>query len=125
MRVFVATSRGQGARANDFSWTVEGELVEHGTQCSVGDVDDACGCRRSMAGLSSSKATTTFTVADIDIEVGDYEQAIFDSLIRRWGEDVDRDEARELAADLAQEASRFGVGVVLERRDEVIQVRAN
>lgn len=63
MKVFVATRPTEPeSEADDFCHTVDGELVFLPTDfCDRPD----CGCRRSMVGLGSGKATTTFTVADL------------------------------------------------------------
>ena len=61
MKVFVASGPGEKKRLDDFSCTVDGELVSlplDGCDC----VD--CGCERAVAGLGSSKGTTTFAVLD-------------------------------------------------------------
>ena len=67
MRVFVATSATQGARATDFAYCIEGELVWLHPVCtaSARDPYGACGCGRSFSGLSSSRHTTTALVRDI------------------------------------------------------------
>jgi hypothetical protein len=65
MKVLTASNQTQGWRDNDFSWTVEGELVVFPPiECGRGTIDDSCGCRRSMAGLVSHRATTTIKVAE-------------------------------------------------------------
>ncbi len=61
MHVFVAI-RPTEPEPDDFCHTVDGELVFLPTDfCDCPD----CGCRRSVVGLGSGKATTTFTVADL------------------------------------------------------------
>ena len=40
-------------------WCEEGELVRFATECDGERVDGRCGCRRSMTGMSTLKATTT------------------------------------------------------------------
>lgn len=61
MKVFVAT-RPSEPEPEDFCHTVDGELVFLPTDfCDCPD----CGCRKSVVGLGSGKATTTFTVADL------------------------------------------------------------
>ena len=76
MNVFVATKIGQGMRNNDFSFVPEGELVRFGLTCDGGSVDDACGCSRSMTGMSCHKATTTVLIVDKDITRERYFDAI-------------------------------------------------
>jgi hypothetical protein len=64
MNVLVATSLTQGWRDNDFCWTVEDELVAFPPlDCEGGSIDDGCGCRRSVAGVASHRATTPIKVA--------------------------------------------------------------
>lgn len=129
MKVFVGTSAGQGGRASDFSWTVEGELVmipplECGRDGD--DIDSGCGCRRAMGGLASDRATTTFKVADLDIGIAEYEVALAESL-RRGGWTADADvtpEVRREDAALLAFARGFPLDWVLERRGGFIQIRA-
>jgi hypothetical protein len=65
MNVLTASTQTHGWRDNDFCWTVEGELVVFPPiECGRGSIDDVCGCRRSMAGLVSHRATTTIEVTD-------------------------------------------------------------
>jgi hypothetical protein len=126
MKVFVATSRRQGSRASDFCWTIEGELVIYPIECDRDgdDPDGPCGCLRSMIGLGSQKATTTFEVVDVDLDVEDYVEAVAGVLDGLHGIRVWRDEARQAAFDLLDEAADYQTGVVLERRGDDIQERA-
>ena len=52
MKVLVATSDTQGARENDFSFCIEGELVTVGLVCAADEQDlmVAAGCGRAFAG---------------------------------------------------------------------------
>ena len=59
-KVLTATAATQGMRKNDFSHTEEGELVTYGLECDCEQVDGVCGCKRSLVGRSTHKATTTF-----------------------------------------------------------------
>lgn len=120
MRIFVATRETQGMREDDFSWTVDGELVRFpGLTCD----DPGCGCERSMAGLASSRATTTFKV---DVRSGldraGYRAAIRDALSREgWIEPGTADDDARWVDDWADEhlaaAALFPVGTVLELCD--------
>lgn len=130
MRVLVATSAQQGKRANDFCWTLEGELVWVAVPCDRDrdgreGVDGRCGCRRSMAGIASCRATTTFCVADLDMTRPQYEQILAEHLSSNWS--LDDPQAAEaaglIAADLLRQAARFAEGVVLERRGDLIAAR--
>jgi hypothetical protein len=52
MMLLTATRKGQGERAGDFSFTVEGELVLVGPVCArdQADPDGGCGCGRAFSG---------------------------------------------------------------------------
>lgn len=76
MRVFVA-SRG-GAEADDYSQTVDGELVRLPVTCD----DPGCGCTTAMTGLGSGLSTTTFTVRDFDIDRDTYRDLLWGTLLR-------------------------------------------
>jgi hypothetical protein len=133
LRVLVATSSGQGLRPNDYCWAVEGELVLFGMECATDrdDVDGRCGCRRGMAGASSSRATTTFRVALVDMSRDQYRDAIRASLerggwIRPGAGDAAADEALvdDMVAELLEIAQEFPVGTILEKRGDFMRVRA-
>jgi hypothetical protein len=133
LRVLVATHVGQGLRSSDYCWAVEGELVLFGMECAtdLSDIDGGCGCRRGMAGASSSKATTTFRVACVDMTHEEYRDAIRSSLERGgWiavGEDSSEPEAEALVEDMVQEllatAREFPVGAILEKRGHLVRIR--
>jgi hypothetical protein len=115
MKVIVATARTQGVRANDYFWCVEGELLWFGQMCAQGrkDPDGRCGCGRGFAGLSSHRATTTAAVRDLDITWDEFVLALRSSLEEQgW----DADWAEHDAKVLAEIASSYPDGVVLERR---------
>lgn len=62
MLVLVATTELQGTHADDYSFTLDGELVTPiVAECSA---PDRCGCGRGFPGFASSRATTTAVVAD-------------------------------------------------------------
>src|SRR3954468_14149361 len=67
MKVLVATRRTQGARAGDYDWCVDGELVWIQEPCGRDRrrEQDSCGCGRGFAGLASHRATTTAEVRTI------------------------------------------------------------
>lgn len=124
MKVFVATAQGQGTGAGDFSWTIEGELVRlPGLTCDCPD----CGCDRAMAGLASSKATTTFTVVDRPELDQDAYRAVFrDALAREgWINDsqVDDDGIDDWIDEHLALARQFPVGEVLEVAGGVVHIR--
>lgn len=132
MKVLTATRRTQGWRDNDFSWTVDGELVFFTPiECDRGSVDDDCGCRRSMAGLVSHRATTTMKVVDRDLDPETYFALIADGLesqgyvtnelmanpnVNQW--------VHDLTDELIYLAAVCPVGTVVERRGDILAPRA-
>jgi len=126
MKVFVATSRGQGVRSNDFCFTVEGEFVLFPSECDREAVDGSCGCRRSMSGMHTKKGTTTFMVADKGITEEQFVELWRKSMVTSgWIEDRPlTGEEKQEPMELLRIAGRFLVGTVLERRGNKIQVRA-
>ena len=87
MKVFISTKQTQGVRHSDFSWTKAGELVRFGTECArdKNRIDRGCGCRRSMVGLATNQATTTFKVIDKDITDEEFFKLVFKSYARGGG----------------------------------------
>jgi hypothetical protein len=132
MKVLTATNQTQGWRDNDFCWTVEGELVFFSPiECSHGSIDDGCGCRRSMAGLVSQRATTTIKVTARDeLDPDTYFTLISDGL-RDQGyvteELMTNRNVNEWLRDVTDElmciADAFAMTTVLERRGDFINVR--
>lgn len=127
MKLLTATSATQGFRANDFDYTVEGELVHLGVICGRDEregPDGGCGCGRAFAGLNSHLATTTSMVRDIDgLTFEDLTLAVMSYLEQSgWAELVDgslpqvRREAEGEAHELAQIAARYPAGAILEHR---------
>jgi hypothetical protein len=129
MKVLIATKRGQGKRANDFSFAEPGELVTISMECDREKVDGECGCRRSLPGVTSHVATTTFEVAELGLTMSQYERIHADSAVAGgWFQNRQSDkDLREFAAlvakDLARVASKFAVGTVVERRGDTYQER--
>ena len=118
MKVLTATNDTQGQRKNDFAGTEEGELVIFGFECDQ-EVDGWCGCKRSMSGLTTLKATTTIKVRDIpDQTESMMVDKIKSHLMTYWhftGQAA-QDTAKKDAAELIRLASSFQAGDVLERR---------
>ena len=128
MKVFAATAATQGQRETDFTWTVDGELVMVSFECDADlrdpdGIDGGCGCRRSMTGLTSQKATTTFTVIDLDVDRDGFASLVESTLRDAGWSDAVIDAAPEIAGELVEYASGFDVGDVLERRGDEIQRR--
>ena len=128
MKVLISTQQTQGIRHSDFSWTKEGELVRLGIECDSDKnrIDDGCGCRRSMVGLATSKATTTFKVIDKDITDDKFFKLVCKSYEREEVLKILTDEEiKAYVAELKEFADAFPIDVVLEKRGDKIQVRKN
>lgn len=123
MKVLVATKETQGTRKNDFSFTNEGELVKLGFECDGEETDGNCGCRRSMVGFNTLKATTTFKVIEKEITRDEFLKLFEESEKRAgWGftkEDI------EWGDDLLRIAQQFTPNCILEKRGDKIQVRTD
>jgi len=138
MLVLIATNELQGTGADDYSCTVEGELVTPlATECASGD---RCGCRRGFSGLASGFATTTAMIVDRPGVTGaDLRDAVYDWLDRGgWIElleeqhndvvDVEEivdaliDEHVEMIADVC---ASFPEGTVVVRRGVMISARSH
>lgn len=123
MKVFVAARPGPTERPDDFSGTVDGELVRLAfDRCDCPD----CGCDRAVAGLASSKATTTFTVIDNpELDTAGYVGALLDAIKRQGflAEDGDDSWVVELAGEQLRLAEEFTPGQVLEIRGGTIRAR--
>lgn len=129
MKILVATRETQGQRGNDFCWCNEGELVAFSTfECDREKVDGSCGCKRSMVGMSSSKATTTMKVVTSILSPTDLKEILRDTLrkggwltnmpeseIEEW---VERDSKKLLGL-----TSVFQVDDIVERRGKKLQIR--
>lgn len=131
MKVLVATRKTQGQRSNDFCYSVEGELVVFPpVECGRGSVDDRCGCRRSMAGLASHRATTTMEVVDRpELNRGAYLELIADGLATQGylapeGLDPETQQWVEtVVEELIDIAALLPTGTVLERRGDHVAIR--
>lgn len=129
--VLIATNELQGCSVDDYSWTVEGELVTPvATECASGD---RCGCNRGFPGLASAKATTTAMVVERPgVTESDLRDAVFDWLDRGGWLDVlaqsdecaiDEliDEHVEMIHDVC---AAFPEGTVVTRRGTLVSARA-
>lgn len=136
MKVLVATAETQGQRSDDFYWAEEGELVIPGFECDRDqDVDvtvegaSGCGCRLSMTGAASHKATTTFKVIEADLTRGEMEAKLLATLASSGWLDLAESTAegeawvRDLLDEIIEVAEDYPVGTVLERRGDVYQAR--
>ena len=130
LKVFVATTRTQGDRDNDFAWTEGPELVDLAMTCDRdrGDPDGGCGCGRAFTGLDSRKGTTTAEIVERDLSLTQYREAFHRSLVAggfgALGDARLRRDAEEAANELASFAADWPVGTVVERRGDTIAVRS-
>lgn len=125
MKVLVATSKGQGKRGNDFSWTEEGEYASIGLICRKDkeDPDGGCGCGRAWIGIKSHKATTTAEVVERDISKKDLVILYHSSDEQAgWSSSIER--TAELVTEILEVADLYPVGTILEKRLEEINIRS-
>ena len=118
MHVLVATKETQGTRADDYAWTVDGELVlAELTECA----DPRCGCARGFAGIASKRATTTAMVTDLPhLDIATLRDVVRDYLERAgWSDLLPTDEIEEVVDEhvenLGAICSAYAVGTVIER----------
>ena len=97
MLVLIATNELQGTSPDDYSFTVEGELVTPlAAECASGE---RCGCDRGFPGLASGFATTTAMVAERPgVTEDDLRDAVFDWLDRTGWIELFEQTAHERAA---------------------------
>jgi hypothetical protein len=130
MKALVATKQSQGARKNDFCHVPEGELVTFAGECDTDrdSVDGNCGCRRSMSGTLSLKATTTFKVVELPGGIAELATAVRESYKRGgWDSFMKPAEIETMikadVRELVRVAGCFDLGQVLEKRGSKIQSR--
>ena len=121
MKILTATSQTQGTSPLDFHWCNEGEILAFGFECDGGTWDDHCGCRRSLCGIKTHKASTTFMVKDSPFSPGELQTLFATSLVHAgWYRSVSEETVRhaeELVDEVRQIADHFPTGSILERRD--------
>ena len=129
MRVFVATSAGQGVRASDSNACVEGELVWLRDVCPASRrrPDGPCPCARSFAGMSSNKNTTTARVVDIaGLTRTEYESALVASFdLQEWCRCCTARPVADVIDELMALAGIFPAGAVVERRVNDLNLRGS
>jgi hypothetical protein len=111
----------QGQRANDFCFC-ENELLTFGSECDGEKVDGHCGCKRSMVGLTSRRATTTIEVAEVPLDEEEFINQLMVSE-RKAGFNLSDKQSRRVACGLIKLAGKFPVGCVLERRGNIFRRR--
>ena len=126
MKVLVATHESQQARDDDYSFTIDGELVYiQGADCANPD----CGCARGFAGMASHRATTTAKVVERhDLTEADLRQALIDSLeAGGWLAAMDAagfrdDGVEELLGLLSEVTASAPVGSLVRRSGDLVWV---
>lgn len=134
MKVVVAKRQTQGVRDNDFSWTIDGELVLLGLALHD-DTDGPCGCARAFAGMSLHRATTTGLVADLELTPAQVRLACEESLGQQgylahvagteqavWVDSLAKG-VLHMAEGVLHMADGIGVGTVVEYRDGIVRPR--
>jgi hypothetical protein len=121
LKLFVATH--EGAEVDDFSKTIEGELVRLPVTCD----DPECQCGRAMTGLGSGESTTTFTVREFDISREMYRELLWSTLLRDgWvaeGDAEDLEWVDKLVVLHADLAASFSEGVPLRLTGDALHER--
>jgi hypothetical protein len=127
MKILTATAAGQGMRTNDFTWTVEGEMVWVGLVCRTDqeDPDGGCGCGRSFEGLSSHRATTTAMVRDLALSRDDVVTALAGYYESAGYGIAPRDRLRPEVDEMLAMVSLWDEGAIVERRLHELRVRAH
>lgn len=127
MRLLVATEETQGSRLNDFCFCEEGEFVSFAFECTREAVDGPCGCKRSLSGVTTHMATTTVRVTDQEqMTLPALADLLASTLVAQgWFKSKAKamSQASKDAAMLAEVASGFPVGSVLERRGDMFGPR--
>lgn len=86
MYVLEATGDTQGEREDDYTWTIDGELVF--IPPPVACRNPECGCDRGFAGMTSHRATTTARIAERgDMDEDEYRDVVF-AAMRDQGYDL-------------------------------------
>ncbi len=121
MKVFTAHAA-DPPDPDDFCFALEGELVTTPMRvCANPD----CGCAWSMAGLVSARATTGFTVTELEMSLTEYVAALRDGLTRQgwWSGEKDDEWLLPEAVRLARAAELLPVGALLGIDDGMIYLR--
>jgi hypothetical protein len=121
--VLVATRDTQGQRRNDFCWCDDGEPVQFALECDGETVDGRCGCRRSMTGMLTRKATTTMRVQRLPITREQFVDMLKASHSKAGWPKVDDSLYQDDADELLRLAAAFPADRVLEKRGDILQAR--
>lgn len=129
MRVLIATTELQGARPDDFSSAVDGELL---TPVAVACAAPGCGCQRGFPGLGSGFATTTAMIVERPFITRDQLRDAVAGWLERcgWGDLLGHDHADEFDeivdehVDAIDEVcAALPLGTVVERHGDHVSAR--
>ena len=123
MRFLVATKETQGKRKNDFSFTTEGEMLSFGFECDGESIDGSCGCRRSMGGMETHKATTTMKVVETNMSKQQLLDAYSKSMKVAGWTDLPEEFIEQDVAEIIKIAEFFPEGTILEKRGNSFKER--
>jgi len=129
MKILVSTKNTQGKRNNDFCFVPENEIVIYPFfECGSESLDDDCGCKRSLCGIKSMTATTTFKVVDMAITKKEFVKLYKKAMINAGFGKIFKGRDKELkiemekrldamATELTMIAKMYALETVLERRE--------
>lgn len=103
------------SKKNDFCFAPEGEPVRFGSQCGGELIDGPCGCKRSLVGMKSHKATSTMKVAQLD-QTEDEMMAKLALSLEDSGYSSIEEDLRAEVREVVEVANQFPLGTVIERR---------
>jgi hypothetical protein len=123
--VLVATHETQGQRRNDFCWCDDDEPVRLSSECDGEPIDGRCGCRRSMSGMVTLKATTTVRVALLSLNRDGF-VAMLKACLEKSGfaQFMTQEEIESEADELLRLAAAFPADAVIEKRGDELRQRA-
>ena len=117
MKHLVSTIKTQGERKNDFNHTEPGEILTFPTECDGEAIDGGCGCRRSLSGVITHKATTTFKVVENDVDIVAVITKYYNTVMAGIFTDAEIGDCVDDDVDmLSTIAEYFPVGAIVERR---------
>ncbi len=119
IQIFVATTETQEQRETDFCFVPEGEIVTLPVMtCTNEHVDGPCGCKRSMSGINTQKATTTMRVDTFDGNLFELDRMIAEAMRKAgWLKGRLGESYESRAYKISCEAAKFPVGTVVEYRE--------
>ena len=128
MKLLMASPEKQGKRKSDFCFAPLGEILTFNSECDGEGIDGKCGCRRSMIGVQTLKATTTMKVAWAGMTVAQLEKEIRGCLVKSgWVRVMSAKKLSKLVKttriELMRVADFFPLGTVVEKRGDTFKAR--